>query len=309
MVICLKIHATLHADLWGHCPLVTVCPPLHRCHKNVAIRETLIRVILLYVPLCIDVIKMWPYGLYKQNRWRKEPSVINKKPTSTGLYQVIHIKQYPKAPMNLDTFLPPDTKMRTFTLAIFPFALLVATITTVNSGKVILGPGDVGAQILGPADMGLDECPEGSYLFMHEGEKRCCCQKGCCMSNCQTDKVPVPPESCLANVPGGATWKLNKETGNFQATRCKRIFNAEDMGLDKCPEGSKLYMHKGEERCCCGYGCCMSGCRFLVPPESCLANVPGGARWRMNSTTGQFQAITCGKLVYMCKELVNTLHR
>ena len=198
--------------------------------------------------------------------------------------------------------------MRTFALPIFASALLVATITTVNSGKVFIGPEDVGAQILGPADMGLDECPEGSYLFMHGGEKRCCCQKGCCMSNCQTDKVPVPPESCLANVPGGATWKLNKETGNFQATRCKRIFNAEDMGLDKCPEGSKLYMHEGEERCCCGDGCCMSGCRWKVPPESCLANVPGGARWRMNSTTGQFQAITCGKWVYMCEELVNTLH-
>ena len=37
------------------------------------------------------------------------------------------------------------------------------------------------------------------------------------MNGCQTARVPVPPESCLANVPGGAEWRLNNETGNYQA--------------------------------------------------------------------------------------------
>ena len=37
------------------------------------------------------------------------------------------------------------------------------------------------------------------------------------MNGCQTARVPVPPESCLANVPAGAEWRLNNETGNYQA--------------------------------------------------------------------------------------------
>ena len=95
--------------------------------------------------------------------------------------------------------------MRTLTLQI---VVLLAASTTVFAGQMIEGP-----QVIG------GECPEGSYDFFDKGTgvHRCCCRWFCCMNGCQTKKVPIPPESCLANVPGGAEWILNEETGNYQA--------------------------------------------------------------------------------------------
>ena len=73
-------------------------------------------------------------GLYKQNSGSTAPSVINKKLPSTGLYQVIHIKQYrrdPKAPLNLEHYLPQAS--RKMNLSIFTFILIGAVLATVNA--------------------------------------------------------------------------------------------------------------------------------------------------------------------------------
>ena len=83
---------------------------------------------------------------------------------------------------------------------------------------VLSNPVEAGQMIEGPQVIG-GSCPSPSYDFYDKGTKvhRCCCRWFCCMNGCQTARVPVPPESCLANVPGGAEWRLNNETGNYQA--------------------------------------------------------------------------------------------
>ena len=95
--------------------------------------------------------------------------------------------------------------MRALTLPIF--ALLVAS-TTVLARQMIEGPHVIGG-----------ECPAGTYNYFDKNTRvhRCCCRWFCCLNGCQTAKVPTPPEKCLENIPGGAEWILNEETGNYQA--------------------------------------------------------------------------------------------
>ena len=67
----------------------------------------------------------------------------------------------------------------------------------------------------GPSDFG-GQCPSGSYEWKNDREKAyCCCAATCCVNNCRLD---APPEDCLRNVPGGASWIWN-ELGFFQAIK------------------------------------------------------------------------------------------
>ena len=60
----------------------------------------------------------------------------------------------------------------------------------------------------------------------------------------------------------------------------------------QCPSGSYEWRSSEEKAyCCCAGTCCMNNCRLSSPPEDCLSNIPGGARWVWNEERGWYRAI------------------
>ena len=77
--------------------------------------------------------------------------------------------------------------------------------------------------LIGPSDVG-GQCPSPTYKYTEAGVENCCCDNGCCWSDCG---FSTPPVDCIQGIPD-SVWIYSQELGFSKAFTRQCI---------SCPEG------------------------------------------------------------------------